>query len=156
MGPWNPDFEEFFALLTSTGVEFLLVGGVAYNHYAPPRATKDIDIWVRPTDENVARLLRAIATFGFPTSDLDADDLVANPRILMLGRIPNRIDILMHPDGVDWESAASQAVDGAYGSAPMRIAGIATLIANKRAAGRPRDLADVAALRDVMELDQAD
>lgn len=66
----NQDFKEFFKSLNARGVEFLVVGGVAYNSYAPPRATKDIDVWIHPTVENAtergqdlvdAKKLRAIA-----------------------------------------------------------------------------------------------
>ena len=35
----NQDFAEFFALLNAKKVEFLVIGGVAYNFHAPPRAT---------------------------------------------------------------------------------------------------------------------
>ena len=72
----NPDFEEFFRLLTDRGVEFLLIGGVAYNYYAPPRATKDIDVWVRPSAENVRRLIAAMSEFGFPIEGVTADGLL--------------------------------------------------------------------------------
>jgi hypothetical protein len=53
----NSDFADFFALLNQHGVEFLVIGGVAYNFHAPPRATKDIDVWVRPTRTNLERTL---------------------------------------------------------------------------------------------------
>lgn len=142
----NRDFKEFFASLNDRRVEFLVIGGVAYNFHAPPRATKDIDVWVRPTSGNLQRLLAAIAAFGFPTHDIDLADLAANPRVLMLGRVPFRIDILTRPAGVDWDSAWPRRAAGDYDGVPVGYLSRIDLIAAKRAAGRPRDLADVAEL----------
>lgn len=106
----NEDFAAFFGLLNQHGVEFLIIGGVAYNFYAPPRATKDIDVWVRPTRANLERLVDALAAFGLPTSTIDLDDLVTTARVLMIGRAPTRIDVLTRPDGLDWEGAWSRRV----------------------------------------------
>ena len=92
----NQDFKEFFKSLNARGVEFLVVGGVAYNFYAPPRATKDIDVWIRPTVENATAFLTALAEFGF-THQLDAKELVDKEKVLILGRPPNRIDVLTKP-----------------------------------------------------------
>lgn len=145
----NQDFREFFALLNARNVEFLLIGGVAYNYHAPPRATKDIDIWVRPERDNLERLVDAIAEFGFPIESLDVEDLESSERVLMLGRVPNRIDILTRPKGPGWGEAWPRRVAAAYGDVPIQLISSTDLIAAKRAAGRPRDLADAAMLEDV-------
>jgi hypothetical protein len=117
----NRDFAEFFALLNQHGVEFLIIGGVAYNFHAPPRATKHIDVWVRPTREN-----------------------------LMIGRAPTRIDVLTRPDGLDWDGAWSRRMNTDYGDVPISVLAIEDLISSKRAAGRPRDLADVSMLERIL------
>ena len=145
----NPDFDEFFGLLSGHSVEFLLIGGVAYNYYAPPRATKDIDVWVNPSVENVQRLIEAIAEFGFPVVGVTAEGLLDGNQILMLGRVPNRIDVITRPLGVDWEGAWRRRGAAQYGSVKIPIISPADLIAAKRAAGRPRDLADVATLEAI-------
>ncbi len=149
MAAWNKDFREFFELLNDLSVEFLIIGGVAYNFYAPPRATKDIDIWVNPESDNCAKLIIAIANFGFPIGDLAVDDISSNPRVMMLGRVPNRIDILTFPDGVVWSQAEPRSVHEQYDGVPVRVLGIDDLVLSKRAAGRPRDLADVAMLEEI-------
>lgn len=105
MGSFNQDFKEFFALLNAKRVEFLPVGGAAFNYHAPPRATKDIDIWVHAAPDNLDRLLEAIREFGFPTDSLDVHDLGSAARVLMLGRVPNRFDVLTAPTGVDWNGS---------------------------------------------------
>lgn len=152
----NRDFEEFFALLNARRIEYLIIGGVAYNYHAPPRATKDIDVWVRPQGENLKRLLETIAEFGFPTDTVDLAELENAPRVLMLGRVPYRIDILTRPDGLDWEGASAARVEGRYGETPVFYLSRKDLIANKRAAGRPRDLADVATLEEMERLTESD
>jgi hypothetical protein len=146
----NPDFRDFFELLIRHGVSFAVIGGVAYNHYAPPRATKDIDIWVEPSPENVARLTAAIAAFGFPIDAIDQAALI-DPRasVLMLGRVPNRIDVLTHPKGLEWAVAAPRLMTASYGGVAVPMIGLGDLITLKRAAARPRDLADAAELERV-------
>lgn len=117
----NQDFREFFALLNARNVEFLLIGGVAYNYHAPPRATKGIDIWVHPERGNLERLIAAIAEFGFPIEDLDVEDLKSSERVLMLGRVPNRIDILTQPKGPGWDKAWPRRVAATYGDVPIQL-----------------------------------
>ena len=106
----NQDFKEFFRSLNAHGVECLIVGGVAYNFYAPPRATKDIDVWIRPTVENATRFLDALKAFGF-VHELDAKELVERDKVLILGRAPNRIDVLTRPDGLEWDGCWSRRVE---------------------------------------------
>lgn len=145
----NRDFEEFFRSLNDQAVEYLVIGGVAYNFYAPPRATKDIDIWVGPERGNLARLLVAIDRFGFPIATLGVDELASEPRVVMLGVVPNRIDVLTRPSGSDWNGAWSRRVASKYGATPIWIISRPDLIAGKRSVGRPRDLADVAMLEAI-------
>jgi hypothetical protein len=149
----NKDFSDFFALLNRYDVEFLIIGGVAYIFYAPPRATKDIDVWIRPTRANLERLVAALDEFGVPTQAIDIDELMVMPRVLMIGRAPTRIDLLTRPDGLVWEQAWSQRVETTYGADAtantVALLAIDDLIASKRAAGRPRDLADVSMLEKI-------
>ena len=69
-----PDFEEFIASLTAHGVEFLIVGAYALALHGAPRFTGDLDVFVRPTAENAARLLASVRSFGFPVEDLRSED----------------------------------------------------------------------------------
>ena len=71
----NPDFADILSALSAAGVEFLIVGAHALAAHGVPRATGDLDIWVRPTPDNAARTLRALAAFGAPLSDLSVEDL---------------------------------------------------------------------------------
>ncbi|MBW6454652.1 MAG: nucleotidyl transferase AbiEii/AbiGii toxin family protein [Trueperaceae bacterium] len=51
---------ELFAALAAEGVDYVLVGGMAVNLHGIVRATEDADLFVRPDEENVARLRRAL------------------------------------------------------------------------------------------------
>lgn len=152
----NQDFADFFALLNRHGVEFLIIGGVAYNFHAPPRATKDIDVWARPTLANLGRLVAALDAFGLTTDAVDVEQLSRSAQVLMIGRVPTRIDVLTRPDGLDWETAWARRVPTDYGDAPIGVLAIEDLISSKRAAGRPRDLADVSMLEQILARGRSD
>jgi hypothetical protein len=142
----NQDFKEFFRSLNARGVEFLVIGGVAYNFYAPPRATKDIDVWIRPTIENVTKFLTALAEFGF-AHRLDAKELVEKNKVLILGRAPNRIDVLTKPDGILWDACWNRRVPSDYADEPIAYLALEDLVASKLAAARDQDLVDAKKLR---------
>lgn len=147
----NKDFEEFFELLNTYKVNFLLIGGVAYNFYAPPRATKDIDIWVDPSEDNLRRFRDAVKVFGFPVDSLNVDELLEEARVIMLGRVPNRIDVLTRPEGLRWEDSWENRCEITYGSTMISMLSIDDLHRAKVAAGRPRDLADAAMLQRIRD-----
>ncbi len=141
-----PDFDEFIACLTARGVEFLIVGAYALAFHGVPRFTGDLDILVRPTPDNATRLLQAIADFGFPTADLVPADLVDPRRMLELGLPPVQLHVMSAISGVSWEDAHAHATRGRFGRHDVPVIGRSALIQNKRAAGRPKDLADLDAL----------
>jgi hypothetical protein len=84
--------------------------------------------------------------FGFPTSGMHPAELLEQNRILQLGRIPIQIHLMTTISGVSWEDASGSRVPATYGRIPVFFIGRDALIANKRAAGRLKDLADVEAL----------
>jgi len=71
----NPDFRGMLCALSGEKADFLVVGAFALAAHGAPRATGDIDIWIRPTVENAERVMRALQRFGAPTSDISTDDL---------------------------------------------------------------------------------
>ncbi len=147
----NQDFREFFASLNAKKVEYLIIGGVAFNFHAVPRATKDIDVWVGPSLTNLEAFLLALTDFGFGHS-LEPSALLDEARVLMLGRVPNRIDVLTHPSGLQWDRCWANRVVADYDGEPVWFIGIGDLIEAKRAAGRPQDLADLKKLDSISKL----
>ena len=90
----NRDFVEMLAALSAAGVEFLVVGAYAMAAHGLPRATGDIDIWVRPTRPNAERVMQALKAFGAPRFDLTIEDLLCADTVFQIGIAPSRIDIL--------------------------------------------------------------
>jgi hypothetical protein len=132
--------------------EFIVVGAHAVMVHTEPRYTKDLDVWVRPTAENAARVFAALIAFGAPLADLKAQDLATPGLIFQIGIAPNRIDVLTAIDGVAFEAAWPRRLHSAYAGVPIGLLSIQDLITNKRTVGRAQDLLDVekleAALRD--------
>ncbi|MBA3397060.1 MAG: hypothetical protein H0T89_30805 [Deltaproteobacteria bacterium] len=140
----NPHFSEILSELSAAGVEYIVVGAFAVAAHGNPRATGDIDIWVRPTRENAARVLSALRAFGAPLFDLSIDDLVDEQTVFQIGVAPVRIDILTGIDGVSFDQAWPRRVIADLGTSRQPVLSLVDLAANKRAAGRPKDLVDLA------------
>ena len=144
----NPDFRDLLSAFSAEGVEFLVVGAYALAAHGVPRATGDLDCWIRPSDDNAHRVLRALARFGAPAVVANASELAAPDLVVQLGVAPRRIDLMTSVDGVAfsdaWPRRALHTVDGVE----LPLLSREDLILNKRAVGRPRDLADLAALAE--------
>jgi len=140
------DFADLCSLLNERGVEFLIVGGYAVGYHGAPRFTGDLDILVHPDVQQIGRMLQALTRFGFPAQGLAADYLLEQQKILQLGRQPVQVHLMTVITGVAWEEAWASRRQGLYGNVPVFFIGRQALIANKRATGRTKDLADVEAL----------
>jgi predicted nucleotidyltransferase len=146
-----PDWIELCALFSAHRVEFLVVGGQAVIAHGYPRLTKDMDLWVRPTAENGARVIDALFEFGSGDAGLTSGQF-ENPRtVLMLGREPFRIDILTDIPGVTFDEAWLGRVHVTLDGVRVPVIGKRELIKNKRSVGRLQDLADVEALERLDE-----
>jgi hypothetical protein len=143
----HSDFADLCSLLNANGVEFLIVGGYAVAFHGAPRFTGDLDILIHPSLEHVGRTLAALKQFGFPAEQIAAQDVLRERTILQLGRQPVQIHVMTSISGVDWDSAWDSRQPGSYGQVRVFFIGRDALVANKQAAGRPKDLADVEALR---------
>ena len=139
----NRDFVEMLSALTETGTEFIVVGAHALAAHGVPRATGDLDIWIRGTTENAARVLAALKVFGAPLFDVSADDLTRPGTVFQIGVPPSRIDILTSISGVTFEEAWPRRVTLSVGELSVPVLGKNDFIANKRAVGRPKDLSDL-------------
>lgn len=139
----NRDFIEILAAFNAHSVEYILVGAHAMAAHGHVRATKDLDIWVRPSDENAPKVLASLVEFGVPLHDLTEADLATAGTIFQIGVPPIRIDILTEIDGVAFESAWPDRIDVQIGGISVPVLSRHHLMANKRASGRLQDLADL-------------
>ena len=141
----NDDFRDLLVALHDAGVRFIVVGAHAMAVHGVPRSTGDLDVWIECGEDNVRRTWSALCDFGAPVEALGVtrDDLLRPGTVVQIGLPPRRIDLLTRITGVEfedaWRNRAGMTIEG------FRIAclGRADLIANKRATGRTRDLADV-------------
>jgi hypothetical protein len=145
----SSEYEEFLASCNAKSVRYLIVGGFAYSLYAIPRATKDLDLFIDPTPENVEAALDAIREFfGGYEIGFSSGDLLAPGSIVQLGVSPHRIDLLNRlASRIEFADAWERRVEKAFGTVPANFLDLDDLILEKETAGRPQDLVDVAHLR---------
>ena len=140
------DFKEFLELLNDHKVKYLIVGGYALAFHGAPRLTGDIDILIKPDDENAIGILNALNEFGFGSVGLKKEDFLFPDKVTQLGNPPVRIDIITSISGVSWDEAYKGRIEGMYGNVTVNYIGLNHLIQNKRATGRKKDMADLEAL----------
>ena len=139
----NTNFRDILSALSEAGAEYLVVGAYAMAAHGCPRATGDIDVWVRPTAENASRVWNAVLAFGAPASKMTVEDFSTPDIVFQIGVAPHRIDILTSISGVQFEDAWSRKISVEMDGLIVPVIGREELLANKRASGRPRDLLDV-------------
>jgi hypothetical protein len=139
----SPDFRDLLSEFNAHNVEFLVVGAYALAAHGLVRATKDLDVWVRPELANARRTLAALKAFGAPLHDLGVDDLSQPGLIFQIGVEPIRIDIITRIDGVDFDEAWPERVEATFADQRVNVLARRHLIQNKKAAGRDQDLLDV-------------
>lgn len=139
------DAEDFLAALEGAQAEYLVVGAHALAAHGIPRATGDFDVLVRPSAENAARVVRALLDFGAPVAahGVSARDFEVEGTVYQLGLPPRRIDVLTQISGVSFDEAWHQRLVANVRGRAVPVLGRDTLIKNKRAAGREKDLLDV-------------
>ena len=135
----NQDFRDLLAAFNAHHVEHLVVGAHALAAHGYVRATKDLDVWVRPEPKNARRTLEALAAFGAPLHDLTEHDL-SNPGLtFQIGLPPVRIDVITAIDGVEFADAWPARLHTRFGGEPVDVLSIRDLIATKKACGRLQD-----------------
>jgi hypothetical protein len=139
----NPDFVDLLRAFIAADVRFLIVGAYALAHHGRPRATGDLDVWVDATVENAPRVMRALAAFGAPLSDIAERDFARRGVVFQIGVPPGRIDILTELTGITFAEAWPDREAGQFGDVSVDYFGRAAFIRNKRATGRARDLGDI-------------
>jgi hypothetical protein len=144
----DQDLKELLSALNAHRVKYLVVGGYAIGVHAEPRATKDLDIFIKSDPSNAEAVFRALADYGAPLAGYTPGDFNDGSSWFQMGQPPLRIDVLQQIDGVSfdeaWEKRIETLVDGEL---PAHVISKEHLIQNKLACGRPRDLLDVEELR---------
>lgn len=144
-------FQRFCECLNRYGADYVVVGSEAVAFHGAPRFSADFDTFVSATRANLFRVLAAIEAFGLAelAKKIDPELWEKTGATLRLGEVPVQIDLLLQLTGVDYPSIARRAVEGSYGEVRVRFIAYDDLVRNKLAVGRPKGLADVAALEQV-------
>ena len=142
----NPDFVDLLRAFSGAEVRFLVVGAYALAMHGRPRATGDLDVWIDPTTENAARVMRALQTFGAPLADVAEEDFARPGVVYQIGVPPGRIDILTELTALAFADAWRDRVRGPFGELHVDFLDRASFIRNKRAVGRLKDLSDIEGL----------
>ena len=137
------EFKEFLKLLNSVGVDYLVVGGYAVAFHGHPRATGDLDLWIATSPENVARVRRALGEFGFSKELVASAPLDVAGKVIRMGNPPLRIELLTSVSGVDFDACHRRRETQIVDAVEIAFISLADLRANKRAAGRAQDIADL-------------
>jgi len=139
----NPDYRDLLSAFNAHGVEFMVVGAHALAAHGHVRATRDLDVWVRPDPTNARRVMAALGEFGAPLQDLAAEDLAGPGLMFQIGVPPVRIDVVTSIDGVEFSEAWPSRVRSRFADQDVSVLSRPDLVRNKRAAGRKQDLADL-------------
>ena len=139
--------------LFAAQAEFLVVGAFAMSAHQFPRATGDLDIFVRPDPENALRVWNALASFGAPLDEhhITVEDLSRPGLVFWLGKEPNRIDVMTSIDAVTFDEAWETREHREVGGVMLPVLSLENLLKNKRSTGRPKDRWDVAWIEEENE-----
>jgi predicted nucleotidyltransferase len=141
------DLKELLRAFNDHAVKYLVVGGYAFGVHAEPRATKDLDLFIRSDKENSEAVFRALAQYGAPLAGLSPSDFMDDTGF-QIGQPPARIDLLQHIDGISFDEAWENRIEGLLdGEIRTLVISRDDLIRNKLASGREQDVLDVKKLR---------
>lgn len=138
-----PDFKEFFQLLNSHKVHYLVIGGYAVAYHGYPRATGDIDIWIATNPDNAKKTVQAIKEFGFADPDISEEIFLKEDQVIRMGVPPLRIELLTTISGVDFKACYANRIDETIDEVEISFIDLEHLKQNKKASGRHIDLNDL-------------
>ncbi|HLW20296.1 MAG TPA: hypothetical protein VKX33_08235 [Cyclobacteriaceae bacterium] len=146
---FEQDFIDFIELLNLHRVEYMVIGAHALAYHGRPRHTGDLDVWIKPSEENASKMIAVINDFGFGSLGIIEQDFLKNNFVTQLGYPPLRIDILNSISGIGFDEAYENKVQGSVGNLSVSFINVQEFIKNKEASGRPKDWGDIAALKTI-------
>ena len=141
------DFIEFIELMNKHKVEYMVIGAHALAFHGRPRHTGDLDIWIKPSNDNALKMVNTINDFGFGSLGLTTKDFIRENYVTQLGYPPLRIDILNSISGVSFDDAYKKKIHGEFDGMSICFISIQDFIENKKASGRHKDLGDIELLK---------
>jgi len=156
-GPYarEPQIEDLVRIcraLNDAEARYILIGGFAVIAHGGTRTTKDIDLLIDPSPENVIRVKKALRVLEDRAVDQVAESDVARYAVV---RVADEIvvDLMALACGIDYSDAARDAESLTLDDVPIRVASIATLIRTKNTV-RPSDAADRRYLEELLRAER--
>ncbi|MFA6549085.1 MAG: hypothetical protein WCT39_04055 [Candidatus Margulisiibacteriota bacterium] len=141
------DYEDLLKSFNKHKVKYCVVGAFALGFYARPRFTKDMDLLVEASEDNGAKIIKALEDFGFSSLKLVPKNFTKEKEVIQLGYEPVRIDLLTSIEGCPFKEVWQHKKAGKYGRTKVYFIGRKQLIKNKTALGRKQDQADLELLK---------
>jgi len=139
------DIENLLKLLKEHNVEFVIVGAMAFPIHGYSRTTLDVDVFIKPTEENAEKTKQALKAFGYDTTDISVDDLLSKK--LLIREYLVETDIHPFVKGITFDEVWQHKVESKIGETVSNFASLDDLIKMKEAAGRDKDKEDLKTLR---------
>lgn len=146
---FEKDFIDFIELLNQHGVKYMVIGAHALAYHGRPRHTGDLDVWIKPSNENASRMMAVLNDFGFGSLGITEPDFLKENYVTQLGYPPLRIDLLNTISGVGFDEAYENKVDAEVDGLRVSFINVNEFIKNKEATGRNKDLGDIASLKNI-------
>src|ERR1700719_3413668 len=105
------EFKDLLSAFNAHSVKYLIVGGYAVTFHAQPRATKDLDLFIRRDAENAKAVYTALAAFGAPLQELTSEDFLDCEGFFRIGQPPVMVEILPAIKGVEFDHAWERRVE---------------------------------------------
>ncbi|KAF0143719.1 MAG: hypothetical protein FD156_2454 [Nitrospirae bacterium] len=144
------DTESLLRLLKENKVDFVVIGATAFPVHGYARTTLDIDIFVKPAQENAERVWKALKKFGYDMTDITIEDLLTKK--LLIRQYAVETDIHPHVKGISFDEAWRNKVREKFGKTFVYFASLNDLIKMKKAAGRAKDLEDLKMLQEIKKM----
>jgi len=137
------DFKEFLKLLNEKNVRYLLIGGYAVGYHGYPGATNGMDVRIAIHPDNAQKMVAVLREFGFDLPELTPDLFLKEDKIIRMGNPPMRLEVSTGISGVEFEECYASRIVDTLDGVQVNIIDLSHLKANKKAAGRLKDLADL-------------
>ena len=139
------DTEGLLKSLKEHKVDFVIIGATAFPVHGYARATLDVDIFIRATDENAINALAALKAFGYDVTDIKEEDLLKKK--ILIRQYVVETDIHPFVTGITFDKVWKNKVKAKFGNTYAYFASLNDLIAMKQAAARPKDIEDIKYLK---------
>ena len=147
------EHKKFLLLLVKYKVDFILIGGYAVIYHGYERATGDMDLWLKPDNNNREKFIDALTEHGVVDEHLE---IIRNldftrHQALHFGEKPNQMEFLTFTQGLDFEEAYMKKEIIELEGKQIPVLNFEDLIVTKMLLGRPQDKADVDKLKKIQQ-----